>query len=62
MEKRNTENVLNEIHIKLKKNIYTFEYFKLEKKMAKMGFEHWLFWSDYTLDDSLAVTAKADAC
>ena len=33
MEKRNTEKVLNEIHIKLKKNIgYIFEYFKLEKK------------------------------
>ena len=41
--------VLNEIHIKLKKYIYIFEQFKLEKKMAKVGFEHRLIWSDYNL-------------
>ena len=36
------------------KNIgYIFEYFKLEK-MTKVGFEHWLIWSDYSLIVSTA--------
>ena len=44
--------------------IYIFEYFKLEK-MTKMGFEHWLILSDYTLvvsTASLNVTANSDSC
>ena len=36
-----------------------------KKKKTKVGFEHWLIWSDYTIVvvsiASLTVTAKADA-
>ena len=30
--------------------------FQIRKKWQKMGFEHWLIYSDYTLDNSLTVT------
>ena len=64
LEKRNTENVLNEIHIKLKKKVYIsyiFEYLKLENKNDKSEIRTLvnLIRLHSCCFNSLTVTAKA---